>query len=270
MTGEVSTITTGTAIRSRRMIDLHTHILPGVDDGASDLETALAMARLGQERGLVAIAATPHFEHLSDWDAIKLRVEELGRQVAAERIDIEIIAGAELFIDSAIMEMDLGQIPTYGDRGKYCLIEFPMFQIPLYAEQVLFSLQTKGIVPIIAHPERYGAVMQNPNLVLKWLRAGCLIQINSGSILGRFGAKIQETAKIMLTHNMVQFVASDAHGLARRGLNLSEAFDPLVRIVGLPLARALVADNPAAMLTGTFALSEQPYPYRKKRRFFFF
>ncbi len=252
------------------MIDLHTHILPGVDDGAPDLETALEMARFGQKNGLSAIAATPHFDLIPDWNFIKDEVERLSRALLKEGIEVELIPGAEIYVDAELVGMDVGQIPTYGDRGEYCLIEFPMYQIPIYTEQVLFALQAKGIVPIIAHPERYAAVVEDPNLVLDWLNAGCLIQVNSGSILGRFGSKIRDTAEIMLEHNMVQFMASDAHGLERRGLNLNDAFDSLVKIIGQGRARALVETNPAAMLGGQFSLVEQPVPYTRRRRFFLF
>ncbi len=252
------------------MIDLHTHILPGVDDGAPDLETALEMARFGQKNGLSAIAATPHFDLIPDWNFIKDEVERLSRALLKEGIEVELIPGSEIYVDAELVGMDVGQIPTYGDRGEYCLIEFPMYQIPIYTEQVLFALQAKGIVPIIAHPERYAAVVEDPNLVLDWLNAGCLIQVNSGSILGRFGSKIRDTAEIMLEHNMVQFMASDAHGLERRGLNLNDAFDSLVKIIGQGRARALVETNPAAMLGGQFSLVEQPVPYTRRRRFFLF
>lgn len=252
------------------MIDLHTHILPGIDDGAPDLKTALDMARYGQESGLSAIAATPHFDFVADWDAIRLGVENLRERLREENIGITLIPGAELFMDVAIIDMDAEQIPTYGAQGKYCLIELPMHQIPIYTERVFFALQAKGIVPIIAHPERYGAVVDDPNLALDWLNAGCLIQVNSGSVLGRFGAKIQETAKIMLTHNMAQFVASDAHGLKRRSLNLAETYDSLVELLGGTMAKALVQANPAAMLAGGFTMNKRPQPFSRRRRFFFF
>ena len=252
------------------MIDLHTHILPGIDDGPPDLETAVAMARYGQENGLTAVAATPHIDALADWGTIKTRVEELQGELAKENIELNIISGAELFVDVALLDMEVDQIPTYGDRGEYCLLELPMYQTPVYTDQVIFSLQTKGITPIIAHPERYSAVIDDPNLVLEWLEAGCLIQMNSGSILGRFGAKIKETAEIMLSHNMVQLVASDSHGLERRSLNLKETYNELVEIVGPEQARALVETNPKAMLAGEFSLSQYPRPYVKTRRYLFF
>ncbi len=251
------------------MIDLHTHILPGVDDGATDLEMALAMGRFAASNGVTTIAATPHFYEVSDWSFVKQKVNELQSEFNQAQIGIELVAGAELMMDMGILEMDKGDIPTYGDGGKYCLIEFPLHQTPMYAEDVLFGVQAKGITPIIAHPERYGAVVENPNLVLNWLEKGCLVQMNSGSILGRFGPTIQETSKIMLTCGMVQVVASDGHGSQRRRLNLPEAHDSLVGIVGQAKAKELVEMNPRSILEGDFQLNEEPREYRKKKRFFF-
>lgn len=252
------------------MIDLHTHILPSVDDGAGNLDTALAMGSYAQERGVSIVAATPHFYELPSWDTILARVEELKLEFAKAGIEVEVVAGAELLMDMGILEMRAEEIPTYGNQGKFCLIELPMHQLPIYTEQVLFDLQTKGITPIIAHPERYSAVVQDPNLCLGWLEQGCLIQMNSGSVLGRFGSKVAETAEIMLTHGMVQLVASDAHGLNRRRLNLPEAYERLTEIVGEASARELVEANPGAILNGEFSLTTTPREYRKKKRFFFF
>lgn len=252
------------------MIDLHSHILPLVDDGAVDLEMALAMGRFGVEHGLKAIAATPHFHELPSWSQIKTKVFELQQEFHKAGIDLELIAGAELLMDTEIAEMAKSEIPTFGDRGQVCLVELPLQQIPIYTSDVLFSLQTKGITPVIAHPERYAAIGEDPNLALKWLETGCLIQMNAGSILGRFGSKVQETARIMLTHQMVQLVASDAHGLERRRLNLPDAYEVLVELVGLEHANELVRENPRAILAGDVRLNRQPQEYRKKRRFFFF
>lgn len=251
------------------MIDLHTHILPSIDDGATDLDMALAMGRCAAAGGITTIAATPHFYEIPQWSLVKQKVKELQKEFIKAQIAVEIVPGAELLMDMALVDMAAGEIPTYGDAGKYCLIEFPLQQIPLYAEQVLFGLQTKGITPIIAHPERYGAVVEDPNLALGWLKTGCLIQMNTGSILGRFGSSIKETAKIMLTSNMVQMVASDGHGSERRRLNLPEAFGALVEIVGRATAKDLVETNPRSILDGDFQLKVQPVEYRKKRRFFF-
>jgi len=252
------------------MIDLHTHILPGIDDGAVDLDMSLAMGRYAEAGGITTIAATPHFYEVRSWPLVKQKVEELQEEFTKAKISIDLVPGAELLMDPGIMQMKAEEIPTYGDGGKYCLIELPLQQIPMYADEVLFNLQTKGITPIIAHPERYGAVVEDPNVALGWLRAGCLIQMNSGSIIGRFGSSIKETAKIMLKCNMVQMVASDGHGAERRRLNLPEAYEVLVGIVGKSKARELVETNPRGILTGDFRLEAEPMEHRKKRRFFFF
>lgn len=252
------------------MIDLHTHILPGVDDGAIDLEMSLAMGCYGVEQGLTTVAVTPHFYQIPDWRLVKKKVVELQQELEQAQIPLQVVAGAEIFIDLGLLEMDTQEIPTYGDGGKFCLIELPLHQIPNYADQVLFNLQTRGITQIIAHPERYAPVVDNPNLVLKWVRLGCLIQMNTGSILGRFGKKIRETAEIMLTHQMVHLVGSDAHGLERRRLNLPEAFETLKPIVGASVARDLVEANPRLILEGTFQPATESQEYRKKKRFLFF
>lgn len=251
------------------MIDLHTHILPGVDDGAADLEMALAMGRLASEEGIVKIAATPHFHQISEWSLIKKQVEALRGEFSQAQIAVELVPGAELLLDLNLLDMQAQDIPTYGDQGKFCLIEFPLQQMPIYADEVLFGLQAKGITPIIAHPERYGAVVENPNLALEWLRQGCLIQMNTGSILGRFGTKIKGTAQIMLTSQMVQVVASDGHGSERRRLNLAETFSTLVEIVGQSTALDLVKANPQGILRGDFRMKAEPREYRKKRWFSF-
>jgi len=252
------------------VIDLHTHILPAVDDGAPDLETALAMGEEGEKQGLKVIAATPHFDLDSDWGRVQKKTEELQKELTAAGIAVELVAGAELLIDPAILEMAASDIPTYGNKGNYCLIEFPFSQIPLYIEEVLFSLLAKGITPIIAHPERYLPVVADPNIVLAWLRQGSLIQMNSGSILGRFGSKVQRTAEIMLKHNMVQLLGSDAHGLERRPLNLAAGFLAAKKVIGGEAALKLVQTHPAAILRGERFRVEQPREYKRRRRFRFF
>lgn len=252
------------------MIDLHTHILPGVDDGASDLEMSLAMGRFGVEQGLSVIAATPHFYEVPNWAFVQEKVCELQKHFEENQIPLKLVAGAELFLDLEILEMHTSEIPTYGGNGKFCLIEFPLRQVPIYVEQVLFSLQTKGITPVIAHPERYLQVIEDPNLILEWIRQGCVIQLNAGSILGRFGSKIQETAEIMLTHEMVHLVGSDAHGFERRRLNLPDASQVLSDLLSPDKSLELVQTNPQAILDGTFQPQSMGQEYRKKKRFFFF
>lgn len=252
------------------MIDLHTHILPAVDDGAADLQTAVAMGRYAEEHGIEVICATPHFYGSVTWAGVQQRVEDLRRHFAQEGLKVELVPGAELLMDSSLLQLQREEVPTYGGQGKFCLIELPMSQVPVYTDQVFFALQTMGITPIVAHPERYRAVGDDPNTVLSWLEHGCLIQVNTGSILGRFGAGAAETARILLTHDMAHFVASDAHSLHRRPPDLPAAHEVLVEMVGAERAKELVEDNPRAVLGGGFAPRRAPRAYTRKRRFFLF
>ncbi|HHT74311.1 MAG TPA: hypothetical protein GX008_11435 [Firmicutes bacterium] len=252
------------------MIDLHTHILPGVDDGAEDLVEALQMAEEAVKGGVTVVAATPHFFQLPDWGKIQALAADLQTELDRAGIGLKVVPGGELFMDIEIIDMAVGQIPTYGANGRYCLVEFPLQQVPLYVEQVFFSLQTKGITPIIAHPERYLAVVNDPNLVLHWIELGCAVQMNSGSILGRFGQKILETARILLEHNMVHVLATDGHGIQRRGMNLPKAFAAVEKLIGAERALQLVKGNPELIIKGEPISFAEARRYKKKKRFWIF
>ena len=201
------------------MIDLHTHILPGVDDGVDSLEEAAAVARDSVQQGVQKIVATPHYladgDNLSV-DEIKERVQELQQYLNEQEIEIEILPGMEIYLTQ-----DLGRQAKEGklmglNESKYLLIELPMNNVPQHTENVVHDLRVLGYKPVIAHPARYRKVMQNPNLVYEWITAGAIAQLNGGSLLGMFGSKIKETAEILVEHNLVQIVGSDLHSNNRR------------------------------------------------------
>ncbi len=252
-----------------KMIDLHTHILPGIDDGARDAAMALRMAQQAVERGIEVVAATPHFMNLT-WDQVRAETEKLRKLLADHRISLTVVAGAELFVDPGLMDLAKDNIPTYNDAGKYCLIEFPMLELPSYIDQVLFSLQVKGITPIIAHPERNRVVIREPNLVAHWIGSGCLIQINANSLLGNFGADVQRIAEIMLQHQMVHFIASDAHSVNNRGFYLDRSVESAWRLVTRETAALLVSGNPARVIAGEQVEVPEVISYRPQRRFWNF
>ncbi|MBM7556932.1 tyrosine-protein phosphatase [Halanaerobacter jeridensis] len=201
------------------MIDLHTHILPGVDDGVDSKEEAAAVARDAVEQGGEKIVATPHY--LADSgklsvDEIKDRVQELQQYLEQQGIEIEILPGMEIYLTQ-----DLGKKAKEGklmglNDSKYLLIELPMNNVPQYTENVLHDLRVLGYQPVIAHPERYREVIKDPNLVYDWVNSGALAQLNGGSLLGMFGSKIKETSEILVEHNLVQLVASDLHSNNKR------------------------------------------------------
>lgn len=252
------------------MYDLHSHILPGVDDGARDLETALEMARLAVDKGITTLAATPHWDLVFDWKLIKQRVEELAVCFQQENISLKLVPGAELFMDYNLVNLSKEQIPTYNNNGQYCLLEFPMFEIPNYSDDVIFSLKVKGITPIIAHPERYKNVAEDPNLIKRWIDNGCLMQMNAGSVTGMFGERIQKISEILLEHQMVHIMASDAHSTGRRGFVLQEGADRVEALIGVEQKDLLVVGNPGAVVAGEQLEVPEALSYKPRKRFWFF
>lgn len=250
------------------MIDLHTHILPGVDDGADSLQMSTQMAEAASEDGVTHIVATPHYDAIPNWAQIKEKVTTLQEKVASACPDIRILPGAELYLDPYLESLSKEDIPTYGDLGNHCLLEFPLRDIPGYAEQIVFSLQVKGITPILAHPERYAPLVCDPNKLTKWLELGCLVQVNTGSILGMFGKEVQKTAEIFLTHQMAQFVASDAHSIGRRRVNLAETISAL-EVLELD-AQLLTTTNPQQIIDGNQVRVDNYQRYKPRKRFWIF
>lgn len=252
------------------MIDLHSHILPSIDDGAANISVSLAMAKQAVEHQISVLAATPHFRRGVSWAVIKDQVEQLNLTLQQHNIDLKVIPGAELFVDPDLINCDKEAIPTYNDNGRYCLLEFPMLEIPHYVEQVLFSLKVKGITPVIAHPERYKEIIKDPNIAANWVETGCLIQVNAGSLTGMFGEKIQKTSKLMLEHKMVHLIASDAHSPNRRGLILDQGYKSAVKIIGDEDAWNLVKTTPEAIVAGSSVDIPEVLNYRRRKRFWFF
>lgn len=252
------------------MIDLHSHILPGIDDGAANESVSLVMANQAVDHGITILAATPHYQRGVSWETIKEQVAQLNRTLQENQINLSVIPGAELFVDPDLINLSKEDIPTFNDNGKYCLLEFPMLDMPNYVEQVLFSLKVKGITPVIAHPERYKIVVKDPNTITNWIETGCLIQMNAGSITGMFGEKIQKTSEIMLKHQMVHLIASDAHSPNRRGLILDQGYEGAAKVIGKESAMKLVKTNPSIIVAGGEVDVLDTIPYRRRKRFKFF
>lgn len=252
------------------MIDLHSHILPGIDDGAKDLNTSIEMAKQAVNQGITVVAATPHYRNEFDWQKIQTLAIQLSTELKQRGIALEVIPGAELFIDPALEQMGLEQIPTYNNNGKYCLIEFPMLELPYYVNQVLFSLAVKGITPVIAHPERYVVVGNDPNIVREWIDNGYLLQMNAGSLIGMFGEKVKKTSEIMLQHQMVHLIASDAHSANRRSFILDRAAAEAKKFVSQEIIHNLVQTNSSQVVTGEPVKIPEPLVYKRKKRFWFF
>lgn len=236
------------------MIDLHTHILPGFDDGAGDEETALEMGRMAEADGITCLLATPHvLGGLRDAGRGRIleAVSQLNRRFKEEGIKVEVLPGAEYTMEQGLPgRLSRGELVTLGDKGAYLLIEFPATLVAGYTESVLFELKVQGMTPIIAHPERNSVFAADPGKLRDLIRRGAVAQVTAGSLTGVFGQAVRRTALDMVRRGLIHVVASDAHSTRGRSPVLSAALKVIAREFGEKAARELVEENPRRVLEG--------------------
>ena len=236
------------------MIDIHCHILPEFDDGASSPEEAIAMAHMAADSGVTAIVTTPHFPGKADSlvriPALLGRFEWLRRAVRSQRLPLKIYPGAEILCLPDTLDLAKDHtLPTIGNT-VFLLTEFYFDESFSQMSRLLEGLSKEGYIPVVAHPERYHAVQEDPKLLKQWYEKGYVLQLNKGSILGSFGPEPEEAAAAMLEMGLAHLIASDAHSVRRRtphmgalGFWMEENCDP-------DYARLLLAENAARLLAG--------------------
>lgn len=246
------------------MIDLHAHILPGVDDGATDLAMALDMLVVAAEDGITEIAATPHFIQGSfapPGPEVRAGVAKLAQEAEARGIAITIHPGHEVRAAAGLVErIRSGEVLALDPQRRYLLLEMPGSSVPDWMGKLVFELEVAGITPVIAHPERNMGVIRNPMRLHELIENGCRTQITAGSFLGYFGKHAAETARVLLEHDMVHVVASDAHDNRSRTPSLSAARAVVAEIAGEDVAEALFASNPRAVWNGLELAVPEPIP----------
>lgn len=233
------------------MIDLHSHILPGIDDGAKTIEDSLEMARIAVENGTTVIAATPHViegEWLPEWSAINRLCAELNSELKRENIALAIVPGAEVALNMDILDKIKGPGPYCINGGRYMLVELPATHIPQYTDEFFFTLQARGISPILAHPERHPEIAHNPELIVKWVNKGILMQMNGPSLVGKMGDRAMHTSEVLLNSNLVHMIGSDAHSPRTRIPRLTDAEEKAILLVGEELTRQIFYLNPLQIL----------------------
>jgi protein-tyrosine phosphatase len=232
------------------MIDLHAHILPGLDDGVSTVEEACELARRAAADGVTAIAATPHVREDYPTTAAQMEaaVRELRQELRVADIVVDILPGGEIALDTLgllgreeLLRFSLAQ------SGRYLLVEFPYVGWPLALETSLWKVRAAGLVPIIAHPERNREVQEHPGRLAPVVAAGTLVQITAASLDGRLGQSSQRAARALLNDGNAHLVASDAHGPAVREAGLADA---VAAIGDVHLARYLTEEVPSAIVAG--------------------
>jgi protein-tyrosine phosphatase len=251
------------------MVDIHAHIIPGVDDGAESMEDSIAMLQKSAASGVDTIVATPHLMPGSYMVSAEGRDEillKLQQKVVELDIPIKVLPGRECYLSPEIFEFekDLKKL-TINNAGKYVLVELPFHETPEYVYQIIFDFQMKGITPIIAHVERYHDVIYNPNFVMRFIEKDCLIQVNVGSVLGKYGSDIQKTSHILLRNRMAHIVASDMH--TSHSTPLGSGAGIISEIVGAEEKGNLIDRRPRAIIEGRTVVIPEPLEYHPKRGF---
>jgi protein-tyrosine phosphatase len=264
------------------MVDIHCHILPGLDDGAESVEIACAMAEMAIADGITHVIATPHASPNYPFvpELVKQRRDEIQSRFEGRLV---LATGCDFHLSFENLQ-DIRQDPTRFtlNQKSYLLVEFADYSIPPAFGHALHELQLAGLHPIITHPERNPLIRAQPERLFAWLRQGCYAQVTAQSLLGKFGRSAQEIAEQWLDAGAVHFLASDAHNISSRPLRLKEAFDHLAKTHGKDVAQSLLLDNPLAAFEG------RPLPYvpelggdadrdsaatrgpRRRKRFWFF
>ena len=250
----------------KNMVDLHTHILPGMDDGAGSWEDSLRMARMAAECGVRCIAATPHSCGNGTFDPamagrVRQGVSYLQKKLDEQQIPIVLVTGMEILADEGMAHLlREGSLLSYGDTLNV-LVEFRFDEDPVRTLVLLEELTGAGYVPLVAHPERYPFVQQEPDLAADWVAQGCFLQVNQGSLLGRFGMEAGICGRELLGRGLVSAIASDAHSPVRRTTDMSEMASRL-EYAGAPgVARRLLSENPLRILQGLEPLPVGPVAF---------
>ena len=245
------------------MIDIHVHILPELDDGAPDMEAALTMAELAVRSGVTAMIATPH-SNMPDYfenyygEGLYEAFTSFRSAIRRAGIELQVYLGMEIFgTPQTAQLLRQGRLTTLAESG-YPLIEFPFRNYEQEATQILRQVAAMGYRPVVAHPERYAYVQDNPAIVNEWLKMGCLLQLNRGSLQGHFGRAPQVMAYSLVERGFASFVASDAHSALQRTTWMLDAYTLLQEEFGEDTARLLLEDNPRRILLNRVIFMREP------------
>jgi protein-tyrosine phosphatase len=254
------------------MIDLHSHILHDLDDGARTLDEAVAMAQAAAADGVTVMAATPHGRSSSNAGFTRYSVETLQERLAALQaglreagVPLEVVAGTEIMGEPGALErLRAGKLLPYAG-ARAVLIEFPLRIARAAAEEIIFAFQLDGYRVVVAHPERYRFVQDDPSSLVPLIERGALMQLTADALLGRQGEQLRRLAELMIAHNFAQLLASDAHGShLGRVPNLGAARARAAQLVGPAAAESLTQGVPSAILRGTPIAPPSPTPIRRR------
>ena len=235
------------------MIDIHSHVLPNMDDGSSSWDISLKMCRQASEDGVKTIVATPHTlngMYENHPQAIEEKVKILNQKLKENNIPLQVLPGSEVHLSADIIEKIKKQDIMTINKTKYLLLEFPADQIPHQVEEILFRIQIMGITPIFSHVERNLEFQRKPDLLAKLIQKGALAQLTAASLFGAFGPITKKFAQKLLDNDLIYCIASDAHSDSKSGRNpiLSKALTEASKIIGYQAALNLVQSHPQKII----------------------
>ncbi len=251
------------------MIDLHSHLIPCIDDGSKNIEESIDIAREAAKSGFTGIFCTSHFMEEQYTPKLKneILLNDLRERLKEEKININLYCGNEVFISTEILAwLETDEFQTL-NNSKYFLLEFPMMinktSKDLYLDYMIFNIIQKGYTPIIAHPERYNFVQDDPNSIIEFIYAGVLFQMNYGSIIGIYGKQAEKTATILLKNNMVHFFGSDNHRKKTIYYKMDTIISKLNKIIDEKTFTCLTRTNPKYVAENLDIKIVEPRVYKK-------
>jgi protein-tyrosine phosphatase len=236
------------------MIDLHCHILPGVDDGARTVQDSVAMARMAAAAGTRTIVATPHMLHPQfhvPGPLARAKLDEVRAALAVAKVDVEVVLAGEIHWSSEVVErLASGDVLPLCATRRYILFELPMSHVPAGARELIFRLQTAGVYPVLAHPERNADFERDPDLVRTYRDAGVPCQITAMSLVGAFGRRARKLSQRWLAEGAIDLVASDGHSTGSRPPTLDVAARFVRKTAGSTVEEWVTREAPRRILAG--------------------
>ncbi|WP_277680162.1 tyrosine-protein phosphatase [Gracilibacillus dipsosauri] len=251
------------------MIDIHSHILPELDDGPNTLASSIAMAQRALKEGIHTIIATPHHldgHFINQGKKIEQAVEQLNDLLQEENVPLKVLTGQESRINGDMIERLRREEIIPLNNSKYVYVELPSNHIPNYTSQVLFDMQVLGYKPIIVHPERNISLTENPDQLYRLVKNGALTQITAASLVGKLGKKIQRFSIDLIDHNLTHFIASDAHNTNSRGFHLDEAYHYMNKVFGSSMVFQF-KENVEKVVENQSVIGDQPIRIKQRKLF---
>lgn len=250
------------------MIDIHCHLLPGLDDGPKDVSESLRMAQQAVLDGIDTIIATPHHkngQYNNSKSLIIDKVREMNQRLVEENINLTVMPGQEVRIFGELLEeYRMEEILTLNNGGQYLFIELPSNHVPRYTKKMLYDIQLNGLIPIIVHPERNREIIAEPELLFQLVKDGALTQVTASSITGFFGKTIQKFSMQLIEAELTHFIASDAHNTTNRPFQLAQAYRVIEKKYGIDHVY-FFRENAQLLVSGKNVYKEEPQPVKRKK-----